>query len=235
MLPIPSRARASSGAAPRSRAMASARACWSRAWPVAEVRSESSPRRFSASAWRRLVHPAGAAVAGGEHQAAVVPRERVAHHVAGAGGRARHGVELVLAGGRQRLVGPGGTAVRRGGHRVVDTAHRVAGLGGRAGHPLQARGARRQGLGGPGGAAVRRDQRRLAVPGGTVWPVHVAPPSVVATTWPPPTAQQVLVEVQATPVRLPVPAGAACGVQTDPPSVVATTWPPVAPAFDPTA
>src|SRR5262249_45739109 len=192
MLPIPSRARASSGAAPRSRAMASARACWSRAWPVAEVRSESSPRRFSASAWRRLVHPAGAAVAGGEHQAAVVPRERVAHHVAGAGGRARHGVELVLAGGRQRLVGPGG-------------------------------------------AAVRRDQRRLAVPGGTVWPVHVAPPSVVATTWPPPTAQQVLVEVQATPVRLPVPAGGACGVQTDPPSVVATTWPPVAPAFDPTA
>ena len=72
-------------------------------------------------------------------------------------------------------------------------------------------------------------------PGGTVWPVHVAPPSVVATTWPPPTAQQVLVEVQATPVRLPVPAGGACGVQTDPPSVVATTWPPVAPAVDPTA
>src|SRR5215469_12367914 len=55
LLPIPSRARASSGTAPRSRAMASARVCWSRAWPVAEVRVESSPRRFSASAWPSLL------------------------------------------------------------------------------------------------------------------------------------------------------------------------------------
>jgi hypothetical protein len=37
-------------AALMSRAMASARLCWSRPWAVAEVRSEISPSRFSASA-----------------------------------------------------------------------------------------------------------------------------------------------------------------------------------------
>jgi hypothetical protein len=36
-----------------SRAMASARVCWSRARLVAEVRDDSSPRRLSASAWPR--------------------------------------------------------------------------------------------------------------------------------------------------------------------------------------
>jgi hypothetical protein len=39
------------GGVPSSRAMASAWACWSRAWRLAAVRDDSSPRLFSVSAW----------------------------------------------------------------------------------------------------------------------------------------------------------------------------------------